>query len=254
MIVTPLKTRRVEPNKLNLLQLLDESVNELAEGSILAITSKVVSLCEGSVINKDDSVDKEELIKQESSRFLPSHISRYGYHFTITNHTLISVAGIDESNGENCYILWPRDPQATAWEVRNYLVNRFGLHDVGVVITDSTCQPMRLGTSGISLAHSGFYGLKDYVGTPDLFGRPFKVTHASIAGGIAAATVLTMGEGTEQTPLALVQDASFIHFDATAPDATELGLLRMDPAEDLFAPFLESVEWLPGGGRASPDY
>ncbi len=243
MIVTPLKTQRITPGKLSLIDLLDEALAELSEKAILVITSKVVSLCENSVRPKG-SVNKEELVMQEADQIAEA-VGEYGFHFTITNNTLIPSAGIDESNSDDTYVLWPRDAQATANETRSYILRRFSLQQVGVIITDSTITPLRRGTTGIALAHSGFRALNNYVGTPDLFGRPFTVSQANVAGGLAAAAVLSMGEGAEQTPLCIIQDLPFVHFQHHHPTAEELRLLAIEPQEDVFAPFLTSVKWLP---------
>lgn len=251
MIITPIRTAKVTVNTLSLTDLLDSAITELAEGSVVAITSKVVSLCEGSAVPRSQA-DKDELIARESTYYLPREHSKFGLAFTVTNATLIPTAGIDESNGNDHYVLWPRNPFATAVLARNHLAERFKLQNVGVIITDSTCQPMRRGTSGIAIAHSGFHATKNYVGQKDLFGQEYKVTHANLAGMLAAGAVATMGEGIEQTPLAVLSDLSFIDFDAAAPDAAELAFLRIPFEEDLFAPFLQTVDWHTGGGEATP--
>lgn len=253
MNITAIKTELVTPGAGDLLVLLDRSLPPLEENSVVAITSKVVSLCEGRVVPRDQA-DKEQLVIDESDLYMPSNLSRYGHHFTVAQHTLIAMAGIDESNSQDTYVLWPVDPQATANTVRKHLQTKHGLENIGVVITDSTCQPLRRGTTGISLAHSGFLALHDYIGQPDLFGRPFAVSQASISGGLAAAAVLAMGEGREQTPLAIVTDVPFVQFVDHDPQPDELDVLRISLEEDLFAPFLESVEWLPGQrGQTSHD-
>lgn len=245
MIVTAIKTDAITAGSINLLALLDASITELAEGSVVAITSKIVSLCENSVV-PIDSVDKEALIIKESDQYLPASISKYGHHFTITNNTLIPVAGIDESNGNGMYVLWPKDSQQTANSVRAHLQERFGLKKVGVVITDSTCHPLRRGTGGIMLAHSGFQALNNYVGTKDLFGKPFSVSQADIAGGLAAAAVLQMGEGTERTPIAILTDLPFVTFQDRNPNEAERADINITLEDDLFAPFLTSVAWNKG--------
>ena len=252
MNIRAIKTEVVLPGGPDLFTLLDQAITEVAEGSIVAITSKIVSICEGRVV-PFDAADKEQLIINESDLYLPKTLSRYGHHFSVVDHTLISSAGIDESNGASNYILWPEDSQATANQVRAYLVERFGLTKVGVIITDSTCQPLRRGTTGICMAHSGFAALHDYIGQPDLFNKPFRVSMASISGGLAAAAVLAMGEGTEQTPLAIISDAEFLHFQSRNPNAEELALLHIPIEEDLFGPFLnnDSINWQPGNRRSS---
>lgn len=248
MLVTGIKTDKIRAGEVSLAAILDSAISKLKEGSIVAITSKVVALCENSVVSFDE-IDKEELIKQESDLYLPAKISKYGHHFTITNNTLIPVAGIDESNGDGKYVLWPKDAQKTANQVRVYLAERFGLKEVGVVITDSTCRPLRRGTGGIALAHSGFAALHNYVGKPDLFGKPFSVSQADITGGVAAAAVLQMGEGAEQTPIAVVSDVPFITFQDRDPSDEELSELNIPLEEDLFEPFLANVSWQQGGRK-----
>lgn len=247
MQVQAIKTDKILPGGPDLFSVLDQAITELAEGSVVAITSKIVSICEGRVIPFDQA-DREELIVQESDLYLPKTLSKYGHHFSVTDHTLISSAGIDASNGNDHYILWPKDSQQTANEVRAYLAKRFNTQKVGVIITDSTCQPLRRGTMGICLAHSGFNALHNYIGQPDLFNRPFKVSKASISSGLAAASVLAMGEGTEQTPLALITDIDFVEFQSRNPNTEELAELRIPLEEDLFGPFLqnESIEWEQG--------
>jgi F420-0:gamma-glutamyl ligase len=96
------------------------------------------------------------------------------------------------------------------------------------------------------LAYSGFRALNDYIGRPDLFGRPFAVSQADVAGGLAAAAVLQMGEGTEQTPIAILSELPFVHFQERDPTAEELATVIISLAEDLFAPFLTSVQWQQG--------
>jgi F420-0:gamma-glutamyl ligase len=247
MIVRAIKTDVVLPGGPDLSSVLDKAVPSLEENSIVVITSKIVSICEGRVVSFG-AADKEQLIIDESDLYLPKTLSRYGHHFSVVDHTLISSAGIDESNGASNYILWPKDSQATANQVRAYLVKRFGLTNVGVIITDSTCQPLRRGTTGICMAHSGFNALRDYIGTPDLFDKPFTVSMASISGGLAAAAVLTMGEGTEQTPIAIISDADFVQFQQRDPSDEELAVLNIPIEDDLFGPFLQnpSIDWQAG--------
>jgi putative folate metabolism gamma-glutamate ligase len=245
MNIASIKTPKITVNGKSLIEIINDAIPDILENSVIAITSKIVSICEGRVIPTKD-IDKEDLVIKESDLYLPASLSKYGHHFTITNNTLIPMAGVDESNGEGYYILWPKDSQKTANDIRHYLQKKHGLTNLGIVITDSTCQPLRRGTTGIALAHSGFLALRNYIGTPDIFGRPFGVTQANLAGGIAAAAVLAMGEGSEQTPLCLVSDLSGITFQDSNPTREEIDELYVPLQEDLFAPFLTAVEWSKG--------
>jgi dihydrofolate synthase / folylpolyglutamate synthase len=242
-----IKTPRISAGGTELLDLISTTVPAMPTNSVLAITSKIVSLCEGAVVPTE--VDKETLIQAEADLYLSAEHSKWGVQFTITRDTLIPTAGIDESNSGDCYVLWPRDPQGTANAVRAHLIQRFGHDQLGVVITDSTCRPLRRGVSGIAIAFSGFKPLRDYVGEPDLFNRPFAVSQSDLVGGLAASAVLVMGEGTESTPMALLEDLTFIDFVPHNPSDAELAALRVDFEEDLFAPFFQAVNWLPGGRR-----
>ncbi len=113
MIVQGIKTGDITSNSGNLYSLLEAVVTEFPDDGILAITSKVVSLREGSVIDISE-VGKETLIEREAEFYLPKTQSKYGVRFTITNSTLIPTSGIDESNSNGMYLLWPKDSQQTA--------------------------------------------------------------------------------------------------------------------------------------------
>lgn len=251
MIARAIKTKRIEPSSCTIFELLDETLDVLPEKSVLAITSKVISLCEGAVV-PIEGTDKEALIRSEAEYYMAEKKSKYGINFTISHSTLIPNSGIDESNAGDVYVLWPRDAQATANKIREYLVERFEVQEVGVVITDSTCRPMRLGVSGIALAFSGFVPLHNYVGQEDLFGRPFSVAQADIVGGLANTSVMLMGEGTECTPAALLSQLDFVQFLSRNPTEEELKTLHIPLEDDLFAPFIENATWLPGG-MAQPE-
>lgn len=245
MKIQPIKTSKVQPGD-DLLSIIDQALPTLAEGTIVAITSKIVSICEDSVIKVGEIV-KEQLIAQEADYYLPAEQNQYGIVLTIKGNTLIPSAGIDESNANGYYVLWPKDPQQTANMIRSYLIEKFKLQRVGIIITDSKTTPLRWGTTGVALVHSGFRALRDYRNTPDIYDVPMRVTQANVADGLAAAAVLVMGEGAEQTPIALVEDLPFVEFQDRDPSAEELAELAIDLDEDIYAPVLRSVAWQPGG-------
>ncbi len=247
MIVRPVKTDRIMPGKKTILEILDDSLPQIAERTVVVITSKIVALCEDRVVPRTGT-NKEGLIKEQSSFYLPMSLSRYGHHFTITEHTLASVGGIDESNsgGEN-YVLWPADSQKSANRIREYLARKHEVKEVGVIISDSTCVPMCWGTIGQPLSYSGFEPVHDYIGQPDLFGRPFKVSRSGVALGLTAAAVVVMGEGDEQTPIAVITDVDYVRFQPRNPTQKELeNFYIADYKEDLFGPFFEAVDWQKG--------
>ena len=190
MLIQSIKTHPVTQSDTDIFGILDQFITSLEEGSIVAVTSKIVAICEGN-IRPIVGTSKEELIYSESDEYLDAP-NPYGVVLTIKNNILIASAGIDESNGDSHFILWPRDPQASANRIREYLVKKFNLHKIGVIITDSVTRPLRWGVTGISIAYSGFHALRDYRDTPDIFGRHLHFTQSNLSDGLAAAAVLVM--------------------------------------------------------------
>lgn len=245
MYICAVKTPAITLENADLYALLDAHLPVLEEGTILAITSKIVSICQGRVVSMAD-VSKDELVAEEADRFLPPGVSKYHVWLTIKENILTPSAGIDESNGDGYYILWPDAPQRVANEVRAWLQRRFALSHVGVLLTDSAPTPLRQGVTGCAMAHSGFLALRDYRGTPDLFGRPMEMTTVNVREALAAAAVLVMGEGNERTPLAVLRDPPSVEFQPRDPLPEELAALHIDLADDLYAPLLQGVDWQQG--------
>lgn len=248
MKIDAVKTRIIEAGDVSLTDLLAESIHDLPENSVVAISSKVVALCENRVVDID-TITRADLVKREADYYLPPEFSQYNYGFAITKGTLIASAGIDESNGGGHWVLWPKDPFASANSARQFLREKFNRKNIGVIITDSNClPPLRRGTIGIVVAWSGFDALRDLRGTRDLFDHEFKVSVSAIAGGLAAAANVAMGEGAESTPLAIISEADFVKFVDHEPTPEDIAETFVDKEEDLYAPFLNSVKWQKGAG------
>lgn len=243
MIVTPIKTNPVSPGD-SLFAILDTYISKLKEGSIVVITSKIVSLSENRVVKNDGTVDKHALTEKEADWILEDDPERnYGITLTITNDILAPSAGVDESNGNGYFVLWPENSKKTAQDIWEYLKKKHTIKNLGVIISDSRVTPMRWGTIGLGLAWCGFEPLHDYRGTPDIYGMTLRVTKQSIIDGLACAAVLTMGEGNEQTPLAVITDVPFVKFQNRPPTEEEITSLRISKEEDVFAPLLDSPKW-----------
>ncbi len=247
MIAKIIKTRVFEPPKDDLSSFIKEALCQvkLKEKSIIVITSKVVSIGEGRCIKIDSVQDKDELIKKEADYYLPREASPGGHvMLTMKNNILIPTAGIDESNGKGYYILWPKNPYQSAEKIYNLIKKEFGLKDFGVILSDSHCVPLRWGVTGIAMAYYGFYPLKDYRQTEDIFGRMLEITQVNIVDGLSSAAVLIMGEGAEQTPIAIIEDVDFIQFKEFDPQKENP--LLIDKNEDIYAPLIKGVDWKSG--------
>lgn len=246
MKVTPIKTHKITKKDKDIFKILDAYIKDLKEKSVVAVTSKIAAITEGRIVRLGDA-DKDTLIRQEAQYYLPKD-NRFHIRFTIKNDTLIASAGVDESNGAGYYVLWPANPQKTANEIRSHLKKKFGIKYIGVIITDSKTTPMRWGVTGIAIAHSGFLAVKSYIGKEDVFGRKFKYEKLSIRDCLASAAILTMGEGAEQTPLAVIQEIPNIAFQDKNPTQKELDEIKITLDTDLYGPFLKSVKWKEGKG------
>ncbi len=195
---------------------------DLADGDVLVVTQKIVSKAEGRQVPLDRiepaaraiglaaETDKDprlvQLILEQSIE-----VVRKAPGVLITRNRLGLVcanAGIDQSNldhhGSATALLLPAAPDATAARLQRAISARIGKR-IGVLISDSSNRPWRLGTVGIAIGAAGLSVLDDRRGSRDLYGRELQATLINRADAIAAAAVLVMGESTERIPAALVQ-------------------------------------------------
>lgn len=227
---------------------------KLPERSVVCVTSKVVSLEQGRVEKLSEIVVSEEaealrplkysknfernpglaeLILRESDRIYEGHF----VYLTLKDGTFIPNAGIDLSNVRDGYaVLWPSDPFGWAKQFRKRLRSAYGIDEVGVLLTDSRCTPLRRGVIGLAVAYSGFEGVDSQVGSKDLFGRELEFTEKAVADDLSSAAVLVMGESGESTPFAVVEDAPVSFTD----NEVKPGELNIDPRIDLFAGLYDS--------------
>jgi F420-0:gamma-glutamyl ligase len=203
----------MRPPKDDIFDLLT-AVPEICERTIICIASKIVAIHQGRTVPIKDDSDKLRLINEEASYAIPRQISP-GEHatLTITDGSIIGSAGIDRSNGDNHFVLWPKNSHQEARKVRDYFLKRDGVKECGVIVADSHSSPMRRGAMGFSLGFAGFAPLKSYVGVQDIFGNPMKTEVENVVDALAAAASVTMGEGGEQTPVVVITDLDFVVFD-----------------------------------------
>jgi len=251
MEISAYKTKPVVKGD-NLHAILDSALPPLHNGDIVVITSKIVSICQGRIKEATNDEEKFKLIRQEAQYIIENDATRkYHLALTVANNILIPNSGIDESNGNAYYILWPSDPMKVAEEAWNYLKTKHKLDTLGIIISDSHTTPLRWGTTGIGIAWCGFNALNNYIGTPDIFGRPLEVTKANILDGLAASAVVVMGEGNEQTPLAVISHATCAKFSQKPPTKEEKDALPISLDDDIYSPILTPAPWEKGGASTS---
>lgn len=236
MKITPIKTRIFRENE-DLISFIFKYVKKIPDKSVLVITSKIVALSEGRVVEYKNTREKIrqkiKLIKEESEfAFKTKHT-----WLTIKDGMVMASAGIDESNADGKIVLLPEDSFKSALVVRNKLRKKFGVKNLGVLITDSRLFPLRAGIVGVALGYSGFRGIKNYIGTKDIFGRILKMSRTDVADSLATSAVLCMGEGKELQPLALINNAPIVFTEKINKRE-----LFIDPREDLYQPFFEKIK------------
>lgn len=243
MIVKAIKTRNFIPPKDDLWELLSVNIKSIKENSVVCVTSKIVAIAEGRCVASENTT-KDELAIKEADKYIPREQSPEGLILhTVKNNLLVASAGVDESNGDGYFILWPEDPFESAKKIWEFLKEKYQVKNLGVIITDSRLIPLRRGVVGIAIGYYGFNPLKDYRGLKDIFGREFKMETSNIPDSLASAAVLEMGEGAETQPLAVIEDIKDIEFTSETIDDA----LSIDEKEDMFYPFLASVNWKVGG-------
>ncbi|MCX6722600.1 MAG: coenzyme F420-0:L-glutamate ligase [Candidatus Staskawiczbacteria bacterium] len=261
MKVKAIKTRKIIPPQDDLLSVIKQSFSRkpgIREKSIVVITSKVVSIWKGDCVKiparnashsdaGGNQINKDKLVKQQAGLYLESTHPKYNVMLTIKNNILIPTSGIDESNANGYYILWPKKPFECVKEIYDFIKKEFKLKSFGVIISDSHTTPLRTGIIGIGISYYGFYPLRDYRNKKDIFGRKLKMSQTNIIDSLSAAAVYEMGEGAEQTPIAVIEDVGNIKF--IEKDFSKSNPLSININEDIYSPLLKSAKWKKGSSR-----
>jgi coenzyme F420-0:L-glutamate ligase/coenzyme F420-1:gamma-L-glutamate ligase len=164
------------------------AVADLADGDVVAVTSKVVSKAEGRV----RAGTREEALAGQTQRV----VARRGATTIVrTHHGLtLAAAGIDASNVASGHVvLLPTDPDASARALRHGIRERTRAN-VGVVVTDTAGRAWRAGQTDIAIGAAGLRVLEEYVGRVDAHGNELAVTAPAVADEIAGAAELAQGK------------------------------------------------------------
>lgn len=223
-----IKTRTLIPPKDDLLAVLDQSLPDILDNDIILIATKVLAIHQGRCINKN-YFDKLKLIQDEADS-VPGIIT--DPCITIKDHTFIPNSGIDESNGNGYYILWPKNVVFLLKEIHSFIKQKFNITNIGIISVDSHVLPMRAGTVGISQASFGFIPIKNEIGKYDLFGHTLQISKINIADSLSGIAPFLMGEANESCPIVIVRGSYGIEFCDNAQDNT------ISPSIDIFQKIL----------------
>ncbi len=183
--------------------ILSSKVVATAQGRLVKL-SEVKPSPRAKTLAKKAGLDPPfvEVVLREADSVLG--VSR-GAILTLVKGLPCANAGVDLSNAPPGYaILLPSHPQLFAEELRRYFEREEGVR-VGIILSDSTVRPLRLGTVGQAIGISGIPGALDCRGKSDLFGKKLRVTRRALADQLATAGELLMGEADERIPLVVVR-------------------------------------------------
>ena len=228
--------------------LIDEACSRqgvsLVDSDVLVVAHKIVSKAEGRMVCLDEvepsaraielarELDKEPALVEVILRESRGIVRKGGRALIVeTHHGFICAnAGVDQSNvGLNQVALLPKDPDASAREIRREINRRTGKNP-GVIISDSFGRTWRVGTVDVAIGVSGLKPIKDERGTKDRYGYELKAAVAAVADEIAAAAELVMGKR-DGVPVVIVRGCEIEKEEGSARE-----LLRPE-AEDLFRRF-----------------
>ncbi len=231
----PIKTKKILPPQEDIFPILAKELEgKIRENDVLLITSKILGIHQGNCL-PIEGTDKDELIKKESDQYISRDLCpNKNAILTIKDNTLIPSAGIDESNSNGYFVMYPQNTQKLLAEIREFLCQKFSIKNLGIIATDSHSIPLRWGVMGVSI---GFSGLKPFIekaGTPDIFGRKLQFTRVNVVDSLASLGVVIMGEANEQTPLLIIRGANFAEF--TNQDFYDDFIIARE--DDMFAPIL----------------
>ncbi len=215
---------------------------KLQDGDVLTIATKIISVTQGLLINKDeievsDKAKEYAKVTQLSPEFMEVAIREsdevlgacIGALLTRRDGHVMPNAGADQSNAPlGTIIILPANPSQIAREIQHFLQDKFSCR-IGVIIGDSRVQPLRRGTSGLAIGVAGFVPVIDDRGRKDLFGREMKMTRRAIADNLMSAAEILSGEVDEKVPIVLVRNAPII---LTEDDLTET--MSIPPKECMY--------------------
>lgn len=183
----------------------------LADGDVLAVSSKIVSKSQGL---REEAGQRGDLVLGHASRVVAERRTPGGTTRIVEADAgpVMAGAGIDGSNTgpDERLLVLPRDPDLAARELYAALLTAYApepLPRFGIVVTDTAGRPWRVGQTDFALGACAVAVLDDLRGAHDADGRPLAVTARAVGDEIAAAADLVKGKA-GGLPAALVRGLS----------------------------------------------
>lgn len=202
----------------------------IADGDILAVTSKAVSKAEGRLVpTGTDELEREATRRKVvDSQTAAVVAERRGVRIVRTHQGMtMAAAGVDASNvNANEIAILPLDSDASARAIRDGVRRILG-KNVAVVISDTTGRPWRGGLVDVAIGSAGIQPLRDLRGNVDTHGHPLAVTALAQVDEIASASELVRGK-LGKIAAAVVRGIPWIADD----DAAGSGAALVRPGEE----------------------
>ena len=202
-------------------------VTDLADGDVVAVTSKVVSKAEGRLVR---GVSRDQAIAEETSRV----VARRGETSIVRTRLglTMAAAGIDRSNvATGTMALLPVDPDASARRLRTGIAARTG-RNVAVVVTDTAGRAWREGQTDIAIGAAGLVVLEEHAGRLDAHGNELAVTAPAVADEVAGMAELAQGKLSGR-PFAVVRGLAALVLPAGKDGPGAAALIRPE-STDMF--------------------
>jgi len=221
---------------------VEASGNEITDGDVVVVTSKVVSKMEGRVVRLDEI---------EASPFARQHAEAFGREpalvevvlreakrvvrqvgpvlITETRHGFVCAnSGVDQSSagGVGLAVMLPIDPDESARRLRTRF-RELGA-DVAVIVTDTFGRPWREAQTDVAIGIAGMEPVISYIGQRDPHGHEFRVQALCVADELAGAAELVKGN-VSRVPVAVVRG-----FAWSASETASMQSIIRDSANDLF--------------------
>lgn len=211
-------------------------------GDVVVVTSKIASKALGLTVPAGDRAARERATASHTVRVVAERATATGVTRIVQSAAgpVMAAAGVDASNTgrDEVLLLLPTDPDAVAAAIRSALLERFGVGELVVVLSDTAGRPWRGGQTDFALGCAGLAIYDDLRGGVDADGRPLAVTVRAVADEFAAAADLVKGK-TWGVPVAVVRGARWEPADQGAPGAR--GLVRTGPGDWFATGHVEAV-------------
>lgn len=210
---------------------------EVDDGDVLVIAQTVVSRAEGRVVDLSDVDPSERALELSEETGKDSALCQVvmdqgevlvsfpGTLITEVDGRVCANGGIDASNSpEGTVTLLPEDPDRSARRILGGLEA-----EAGVVVSDSSGRPFRVGAVGVAIGCAGLGPLVSHVGSSDLFGRDLETSVQCVADEVASAANLLFGESDRGIPAAVVRGPEFEGDGSAAEIVRPRGERRFSP-------------------------